>query len=202
MCLIVVADGHVVFLIVVVASCLYAYVPRMTQVLNFVLSLRCSLVFFVPFVMWSYKYICQTKIWSLFLFFLVCVFFFFSFVARACVVRVCPSSRRRRNDLRPSLIDVDDTYIIDGEGQPAILALDSHVRMHDCSIYPCVCVFYRRGCVVSVTRCVLQYTALSNREVITVGWSQRKRTCTHPPGPYQQPSGASGGGGGGGKERT
>eukprot|EP00752_Nemacystus_decipiens_P009591 g8569.t1 len=35
--------------------------------------------------------------------------------------------RRRRNDLRPSLIDVDDTYIIDGEGQPAILALDSHV---------------------------------------------------------------------------
>jgi len=36
--------------------------------------------------------------------------------------------RRRRNDLRPSLIDVDDTYIIDGEGQPAILALDSQVR--------------------------------------------------------------------------
>ncbi|CAM9822713.1 unnamed protein product, partial [Ectocarpus sp. 8 AP-2014] len=35
--------------------------------------------------------------------------------------------RRRRNDRRPSLIDVDDTYIIDGEGQPAILALDSHV---------------------------------------------------------------------------
>ncbi|CAM9502020.1 unnamed protein product, partial [Scytosiphon promiscuus] len=35
--------------------------------------------------------------------------------------------RRRRQELGPSLIDVDDTYIIDGEGQPAILALDSHV---------------------------------------------------------------------------
>ncbi|CAN0272012.1 unnamed protein product, partial [Hapterophycus canaliculatus] len=35
--------------------------------------------------------------------------------------------RRRRQELGPSLIDVDDTYIIDGEGQPAILALDAHV---------------------------------------------------------------------------
>ncbi|CAM9844021.1 unnamed protein product, partial [Pylaiella littoralis] len=35
--------------------------------------------------------------------------------------------RRRRTEQRPSLIDVDNTYIIDGEGQPAILALDSHV---------------------------------------------------------------------------
>lgn len=37
-------------------------------------------------------------------------------------------TRRRRAELRPSLIDVDNTYIIDGEGQPAILALDSQVR--------------------------------------------------------------------------
>ncbi|CAN0480254.1 unnamed protein product, partial [Laminaria digitata] len=47
------------------------------------------------------------------LFFLViCVVFF------AC--------RRRRQMMQPSLIDVDDTYVIDGEGQPAILALCAH----------------------------------------------------------------------------
>lgn len=30
--------------------------------------------------------------------------------------------------MQPSLIDVDDTYVIDGEGQPAILALCAQVR--------------------------------------------------------------------------
>lgn len=34
-------------------------------------------------------------------------------------------SRRRRREMRSSVIDVDDTYVIDGEGQPAILALDA-----------------------------------------------------------------------------
>lgn len=37
--------------------------------------------------------------------------------------------RRRRREMRPSLIDVDDTYIIDGEGQPAILALSAQVSV-------------------------------------------------------------------------
>eukprot|EP00904_Undaria_pinnatifida_P012608 jgi/Undpi1/8478/HiC_scaffold_25.g10945.m1 len=35
--------------------------------------------------------------------------------------------RRRRQMMQPSLIDVDDTYVIDGEGQPAILALCAQV---------------------------------------------------------------------------
>lgn len=36
-------------------------------------------------------------------------------------------SRRRRREMGVSVIDVDDTYVIDGEGQPAILALEAQV---------------------------------------------------------------------------